>query len=87
MTASKPTEIRECAHDFDSNEESEYCAFGCGERLSYFTIKNNIAEITKLRKQVKDYEQALEFECGNRCAEQNPCNAREALKKWGAVRS
>lgn len=22
---------------------------------------------------------ALEFECGNRCAAQNPCNAREAL--------
>lgn len=26
---------------------------------------------------------ALEFECGNRCAHQNPCNAREALAKWG----
>ena len=26
---------------------------------------------------------ALEFECGNRCAHQNPCNAREALEKIG----
>ena len=26
---------------------------------------------------------ALEFECGNRCANQNPCNAREALEKIG----
>ena len=24
---------------------------------------------------------ALEFECGNRCAHQNPCNAREALER------
>lgn len=24
---------------------------------------------------------ALEFECGNRCAEQNPCNAKDALEK------
>jgi hypothetical protein len=23
--------------------------------------------------------EALKFECGNRCAEQNPCNAKEAL--------
>lgn len=32
-------------------------------------------EITKL-------VEALEFECGNRCAEQNPCNAKEALKLY-----
>ena len=25
--------------------------------------------------------EALEFECGNECAIQNPCNAREALEK------
>lgn len=23
---------------------------------------------------------ALKFECGDRCAEQNPCNAKEVLK-------
>ena len=26
--------------------------------------------------------EALEFECGNRCAHQNPCSAREALEKF-----
>lgn len=27
--------------------------------------------------------EALKFECGNTCAEQNPCNAKELLKKHG----
>jgi hypothetical protein len=25
--------------------------------------------------------EALKFECGNRCAEQNPCNASDVLKE------
>jgi hypothetical protein len=33
-----------------------------------------LPEIQKLRE-------ALEFECGNRCAEQNPCNAKEVLRE------
>jgi hypothetical protein len=24
---------------------------------------------------------ALQFECGNRCAEQNPCNAKDAIQQ------
>lgn len=43
----------ECQHDFDSNEESDYCAKGCGEKWSLFTIKS-------LKQQVADYEAALE---------------------------
>lgn len=27
--------------------------------------------------------EALKFECGNRCAEQNPCNAKETLAELG----
>lgn len=34
---------------------------------------------------VKKLVEALEFECGNRCAEQNPCNAKEALKEIGEL--
>ncbi len=48
-------------------------------------VCNAVDREMKLREQVNNYEQALKFECGDRCAEQNPCNAREALKKWGAV--
>lgn len=35
----------------------------------------------RLNKQLKVAIKALEFECGNRCANQNPCNARETLNK------
>jgi len=36
-------------------------------------------EITKIKEVNKELVEALEFECGNRCAEQNPCNAKEVL--------
>lgn len=29
--------------------------------------------------------EALEFECGNRCAEQNPCNAKEARARIDGI--
>lgn len=29
----------------------------------------------------KGLVEALEFECGNRCSDLNPCNAKEALAK------
>lgn len=42
---------------------------------------------TELYEHIKELRGALGFECGNRCAHQNPCNAKEALQssieKWG----
>lgn len=35
----------------------------------------------ELESQLKLAVKGLEFECGNICAEQNPCNAKETLKK------
>ena len=37
--------------------------------------------IERLQKQVEIMKAALLFECGNWCAEQNPCNSKEALKE------
>jgi hypothetical protein len=31
---------------------------------------------------VKQLVEALEFECSNRCAQQNPCNAREMVEAY-----
>ena len=33
-------------------------------------------------KEAEALVEALEFECGNRCSDLNPCNAKEALKKF-----
>lgn len=33
-------------------------------------------------KRVAGLVEALKFECGNRCAEQNPCNAKAALRAY-----
>lgn len=35
--------------------------------------------ITKLLEDNCRLAEALQFECGNRCAHQNPCNAKDAL--------
>lgn len=44
--------------------------------------------LTKERQISKMLEEALEFECGGRCAEWiNPCNAREALAEVQKLRS
>lgn len=40
-------------HDFESNEQSEYCANGCGENRSIYTIKTLNAEIEKLKAELK----------------------------------
>ena len=31
----------DCKHDFESNEFSEYCAHGCGEKWAIYTIKQH----------------------------------------------
>ena len=33
-------------------------------------------------KEAEVLVEALEFECGNRCSDLKPCNAKEALKKF-----
>jgi len=52
----------------------EYSLCDC-QVLEIFAAHDALAE--KLRTATE----ALTFECGNRCAGQNPCNAREALRK------
>ena len=32
--------------------------------------------------ELKELLAGLKFECGNRCADQNPCNAKETITKW-----
>lgn len=38
-----------------------------------------IKVVAQLAEIIEEMETALKFECGNRCAYQNPCNARDAL--------
>lgn len=45
------------------------------------TLKETMKVRDELDEKLKVAIEALEFECGNRCANQNPCNAREALEK------
>lgn len=71
------------------------------ELLSYLpkvpssTYEKDLAiQVQSLRKknetllsEANKLAEALEFECGGRCAEGiNPCNAREALASWTAFR-
>ena len=44
------------------------------------------AELTDLKAKYQKAIEALKFECGNRCAEQNPCNAKETLAELGEKR-
>lgn len=44
-------------------------------------IEEYIDQIESLRVKLDLAVEALEFECGNRCAHQNPCNAKDALAK------
>lgn len=50
--------------------------------IEYSALESANAENAKLKENLKIAIEALEFECGNRCAIGiNPCNAREALEK------
>jgi hypothetical protein len=40
------------------------------------------AEATEERARSAKLLSALKFECGNRCAEQNPCNAKLAIREY-----
>ncbi len=42
-----------CEHDFESNEESEYCHLGCGEKWSIWVIKS-------LRQKIEQRDALLE---------------------------
>jgi hypothetical protein len=43
--------------------------------------------LMKLEEENKVLRDGLKFECGSRCAGQNPCNARETLAKADAIRN
>ena len=47
-------------HDFESNDESEYCANGCGEKWSLFTIKQLRKELETTNKENARLREALE---------------------------
>ena len=65
-----------------------------GERESERSVNRNMFELHEADARVRHFRQgydllapllemaceALEFECGNRCAHQNLCNARETLE-------
>lgn len=42
-------------------------------------------QVKQLLTNYKKVVDALKFECGNRCADQNPCNAKETLRELGEV--
>lgn len=67
----------------------EACEQLKAERDHYFTCFKNACEewteeLTETNALLDKLASALEFECGNRCAHQNPCNAREALESYKA---
>lgn len=50
-------------HDFDSLEESEYCANGCGEKWAIYEIKKLREENTKSKQQIEKMKCC--FNCKN----------------------
>lgn len=56
------------------------------DRANAELIAHAPTDLAWLVERVRELEGALEFECGNRCAEQNPCNAKETLKRGRGVR-
>jgi hypothetical protein len=83
-------EMREQIKKLEAEKESYYhdyrVKFDIETKKLSRDVDNLLQERGKLHEQVKYYEQALKFDCGNKCnAEYNPCNAREILKKWGNV--
>lgn len=68
--------------DLDLHEKAdthdEYCEM--------FNVGYKFAKTEEAEK-LKVALEALEFECGNRCAQGlNPCNAREAIDKIGSLK-
>ena len=45
--------MSECDHDFESNDDSEYCAKGCGEKWCIWRIVN-------IQKELEKYKSAFE---------------------------
>ena len=70
------TRERELVKKLDDMSQNCISLFLHEQRMSQVGLKN-----LELESQLKLAVKGLEFECGNRCAEQNPCNAKETLKK------
>lgn len=52
----------------------------CG--AEFVTKLKGFHQIDQLLTENAAFREALEFECGNKCAHENPCNARAALSKY-----
>jgi hypothetical protein len=77
MTTPKPREFwLEYDPECDSHYGDAYTEIGYAGRNPLHVI-----DYKAYRKAIE----ALKFECGNRCAEQNPCNARDVLKELGEL--
>lgn len=61
---------RKCMDDIESPDHPAFC-FSHGAR---FGFKLAVDEL------VVPLRDALEFECGDRCAFQNPCNAKKTIQ-------
>ena len=46
-------------HDFESNENSEYCSNGCGEKESVYLIKTLSNRVKELEGKLDNYERFL----------------------------
>ena len=55
----------------------------CGCTLTDFYKEGFNACYELMKEREAKLVEALKFECGNRCAEQNPCNAKQTLKDLG----
>lgn len=49
-------------------------------------VSDLTSKIQALQAEIEILRRGLEFECGNRCAQQNPCNAKETLAEADQVR-
>jgi len=66
----------------------EFCSHGIHESLYCASCATEIASKLAIELKInKVLREALEFECGNICAHQNPCNARDALAQADKIRS
>ena len=77
------TKIRNAAA-FSPKEIDDFW-LGKAEINDYASAKHQHAQNAWAFEALLIAVEALKFECGNRCAEQNPCNAKEALTEIAAL--
>ena len=73
MTKSQEQRMNELAEDYYKKS---------GHVPTELAVMNFKAGYQAAMKEAEVLVETLEFECGNRCSDLNPCNAKEALKKF-----